>query len=141
MKALTLWQPWAHIVAVGIKKVENRRWRPPRHAIGQRLAIHAGKVYDKEGADTIFRLSGFDIPEDSCAKGAIIGTAKLVAHLDSTLGLDSIVGEGQEKWFFGPIGWCLDDIKRCRPIPCAGALGLWRVPEDIEEVLKHLGVA
>ncbi|MFH1833912.1 MAG: ASCH domain-containing protein [bacterium] len=141
MKALTLWQPWAHIVCAGIKKVENRRWRPPRHAIGQRLAIHAGKVYDKDGAATIKRLSGLDIPESACTKGAIIGTAKLVAHLDSTLGLESFVGEGQKKWFFGPIGWLLDDIMECEPVPCAGALGLWRVPDFTLDILRQMGVA
>ena len=42
MKALTIWQPWATLIAGGAKPYEFRGWRPPRSIIGQRIAIHAG---------------------------------------------------------------------------------------------------
>jgi hypothetical protein len=42
MKALTVWQPWASLIAAGAKPYEFRSWRLPRHMIGQRIAIHAG---------------------------------------------------------------------------------------------------
>ncbi|ARM12084.1 MULTISPECIES: ASCH domain-containing protein [Rhizobium] len=42
MKALTVWQPWASLIAIGAKPYEFRGWRPPASLIGQRLAIHAG---------------------------------------------------------------------------------------------------
>ena len=29
IRALTLWQPWATLVALGIKRLENRSWKPP----------------------------------------------------------------------------------------------------------------
>ena len=43
MKALTLHQPWATMVALGSKPYETRSWPPPAKLIGQRIAIHAGK--------------------------------------------------------------------------------------------------
>lgn len=43
MNALTLWQPWASLIASGHKTIETRSWRPPTAAIGKQLAIHAGK--------------------------------------------------------------------------------------------------
>lgn len=42
MKALTVWQPWASLIAIGAKPYEFRTWRPPPAIIGQRIAIHAG---------------------------------------------------------------------------------------------------
>lgn len=43
MKALTLWQPFASLIACGAKRYETRDWPPPRHLIGQTIAIHAGR--------------------------------------------------------------------------------------------------
>lgn len=42
IKALTIWQPWASLIAIGAKPYEFRGWRPPVSLVGQRLAIHAG---------------------------------------------------------------------------------------------------
>lgn len=41
MKAISLWQPWASLVAVGVKTIETRSWPAPKALIGERLAIHA----------------------------------------------------------------------------------------------------
>jgi hypothetical protein len=43
MKAISLWQPWASLIACGAKPYETRHWAPPRELIGQRIAIHAAK--------------------------------------------------------------------------------------------------
>lgn len=48
MKAISLWQPWASLVACGAKPYETRHWAPPRELIGQRIAIHAAKKVDKD---------------------------------------------------------------------------------------------
>ena len=44
MKALTVRQPWATLIALGVKTIKTRSWRAPQALIGQRLAIHAGKA-------------------------------------------------------------------------------------------------
>lgn len=49
MKALTVWQPWASLIAIGAKPYEFRGWKPPRSIIGQRIAIHAGARPVKAG--------------------------------------------------------------------------------------------
>lgn len=43
MMAITLWQPWASLLASGIKPSETRDWAPPRYLWGERIAIHAAK--------------------------------------------------------------------------------------------------
>jgi hypothetical protein len=42
IQAITLWQPWASLIARGLKRYETRSWAPPASLIGKRLAIHAG---------------------------------------------------------------------------------------------------
>jgi hypothetical protein len=48
MKAISLWNPWAWLIAHGHKKVETRGWCPPAFILkaGRRIAIHAAKKWD-----------------------------------------------------------------------------------------------
>ena len=41
MKAITIRQPWASLIAHGIKDIENRTWKCPTKHIGTRVLIHA----------------------------------------------------------------------------------------------------
>ena len=41
MKAISVKQPWASLIAHGIKDIENRTWKCPQKYIGQRVLIHA----------------------------------------------------------------------------------------------------
>jgi hypothetical protein len=40
--AITVWQPWASLIAIGAKPWEFRRYAAPERYVGQRIAIHAG---------------------------------------------------------------------------------------------------
>ena len=59
MKALTIWQPWATLIAIGAKPYEFRGWVPPKSIRGQRIAIHAGArtVRKVEVAELLARLT------------------------------------------------------------------------------------
>ena len=48
VKALTVHQPWASLIAAGIKDVENRSWRTNYRGT---LLIHAGMGLDREALD------------------------------------------------------------------------------------------
>ena len=76
MKAITLYQPWAHLVAQGVKIYETRSWPPPSSLIGERIAIHAGKRFE-DAEKEVAESCGFD--EADMAFGAIVCTALLVA--------------------------------------------------------------
>ena len=39
--AISLWNPWASLIAIGAKPFETRSWAPPAKCIGQRIAVHA----------------------------------------------------------------------------------------------------
>lgn len=57
--AITIWQPWATLIAEGYKPFEFRGWPAPKAYVGRRIAIHAGarKVHKAEVADLIQRVS------------------------------------------------------------------------------------
>lgn len=74
MKALTLWQPWASLIAVGVKTIETRSWAAPKSLIGQRIAIHAAKRYPAPFQDDL--IGDFRIMED-IPLGAVVATVQL----------------------------------------------------------------
>lgn len=51
MKALTLHQPWATLVAAGAKTIETRFWKPNGVLLGERIAIHAAKAFPNYGKE------------------------------------------------------------------------------------------
>jgi activating signal cointegrator 1 len=92
MKALTLHQPWATLIALGVKTIETRSWRAPASLIGQRIAIHAGKHRLPPGGTAIGGWCiAYDRIADECGEmwrrpagervvlplGAIVATATL----------------------------------------------------------------
>jgi len=48
MKVITLWQPWASFIAFGWKSIETRTHNKFESLKGNRIAIHAGKNWDKD---------------------------------------------------------------------------------------------
>lgn len=48
MKAISIKQPWASLIAYGIKDFENRTWKCPQKYIGQRVLIHASGCHGKK---------------------------------------------------------------------------------------------
>lgn len=130
MKALSLSQPWAAVVAAGFKKIENRPWKPTARNLGQgmtlgeRFAIHAAKSYDHDAPHTLTLAleERWRSARHLDVKGAIIATARLA----------SVVETSDDPFFFGPYGFVLDEIRELvEPIHCRGALGFWPVPEDV----------
>lgn len=130
MKALTLTQPWAGVIASGIKLVENRpRNMAPRSLFGQRFALHASRRVDE---DVLRHLVGAGIamvPSLHLQTSAIIG----VATLDRVITEPSSLPADQLRWFFGPFGFVLSDVQVLRKpiVDVKGALGFWEVPNDI----------
>lgn len=82
MKAITLHQPWASLVAAGWKEVETRSWSTPYRGP---LAIHAGKKRDRDGMvlhmtlNSVRGCSSTLFPEfEAMPFGAIVATCFLM---------------------------------------------------------------
>ena len=161
MKALTLYQPWATLVAIGAKKIETRSWNTNYRGP---LAIHAGR--NKEYIDiankdyllgegpfqAIWRKTGdvFGSGYSLFPIGCIVATCNLVAVKVTT----NEIAFRQKRWsvngkFFygapdelafgdftpGRYMWFLDEIKILpEPIPVKGAMGLWEWHDYVQEI-------
>jgi hypothetical protein len=159
MRALTLTQPWAGLVASGIKRIENR----PRTMIkpedfGEPFAIHASREIDLSVFALIYEIAPELRPELATTReatrwhqlarvtSAVIGIATIdkafagswnaesIAEHASVLSFTNgeLLGSAQVRWFFGPVGYALRDGAPLEcPVPCKGALGFWTLPNDV----------
>ncbi len=137
MKALSIHQPWASLIAEGHKTIETRTWKTNYRGP---LAVHASKT----GSDSNARSLWIDVFMSRASKtigifpwkfprGQIIATCTLhdiVCYTPQKF----INGYGKHlcppgKYYqHGLYGWVLTDIKKLdTPIPCKGQLGLWEL--------------
>lgn len=124
IKALTISQPFAELIASGEKWVENRNWQTSYRGP---LAIHAG-------SGTQY-LTKRELAE--YATGAIVATAELIACVN----INAFTPADEQEllrygWTAedvlehphceGPYAWVLYEVRRCaEPYPIAGKQGLW----------------
>ena len=152
MKALTLTQPWASLVAIGAKCIETRCWSTPYRGP---LAIHAAKGFpgwaQRMCESEMIRhalVSGGEAvaePKSSLPRSAILCISNLVDCLpmEAYRCLPGVFDEypnldTPEERAFGDYdvfdsengkrrwAWVLEDTKVFTvPVVTAGALGLW----------------
>ena len=124
MKALTVCQPYADMIAAGEKIIENRAW--PTAYRGP-LAIHAGKSRAWLEADD-------ERERPEMAFGAVVAVAQLVACLplmypaDGPNWPEAYRHLHTDEHANGPWCWILDEVVRIAPVPYRGAQGLWEIP-------------
>ncbi|OPX87759.1 MAG: ASCH domain protein [Pelotomaculum sp. PtaB.Bin104] len=149
--ALTLWQPWASLVAVGAKKIETRSWSTSYRGP---LAIHAAKTFTREARtlclEESFQAMLYNAGINSKNKlplrfGSILCICRLVdcVKVEQTDGLMAWLERGyvanDYEYSFGDYtpgryAWILNDVRRLpEPIPAKGRQGLWywEVPEGV----------
>ena len=120
MKTLSIRQPWAQMIVLGIKPVENRSWKT---SFRGPLLIHASKKYDHDGENWIMNNfqhtqgMGDAINEARVLRGGVIGTVDMV----------DCVTEHQSPWFAGEYGFVFQDPKAVDFHPCRGQLNFFDV--------------
>lgn len=156
MKALSLTQPWATLVAIGAKRVETRSWRTSYRGP---VAIHAAQGFpgwaqnECLGEPFMGRLmvAGFshtrELPRGAMvAVAAISGVYRIPPDLWEP---DPAAPDGfwerivtTDEHDFGDYApgryaWQLTRVQALpQPVPCKGALGLWALPPDVYEQVK-----
>ena len=133
MKALSLWQPWASAITLGLKRIETRGWPTGHRGL---LAIHAAKRWTlEEREDAAAFARAFGRPElASPPLGALIGTARLVdvRRTEDLVGGLSGMEEQLGNYAAGRSGWLLEDVRAFRePVPYRGMQGLFEVPREV----------
>lgn len=135
MFAISLLQPWAWAILYAGKDIENRTWDLSPAWRGKRVMLHASKQvprsYYESSADTIRRLvPSARVPKQGeIPMGALVGA---VTFTGSIRPLEFCLGSTGEWHFPDQFGWRVaDPVALAEPVTCRGALGFWRVPEDV----------
>ncbi len=115
MKALSIRQPWAWLIATGLKDVENRTWRT---SFRGPFLIHAGSAFDAEGYAWVVSTTGLVLPRgEQFDRGGIVGKAEII----------DCVTESNSRWYFGPYGFIIRNARVLPFLPMKGKLGFFDV--------------
>lgn len=151
MKALSIWNPHALMLAIGMRRIETRGWQTSYRG---RLLIHAAKHWDQRTADecNIAGEQARAVPPENLTDaelrmanrpwGELNGCVLAVATLSDCIPIPEPCGtEWDKAWGgFGPgrFGFALSDV-RClsQPVPARGAQGLWVPSLDLLDDVRH----
>jgi len=103
MKALSVKQPWANLIASGEKSIETRTW-----------------ATEYRGELLIVSSKSPNIPP----AGSAVAVAKLV---DCRLMTRTDEDAARCEVYPGAYSWVLKDIRKIRPFPVKGSLGIYEV--------------
>ena len=131
MKAITIKQPWASLIAEGYKEYEFRSWNTKYRGD---ILIHAGLSIDKKA------MKRFEHLNLKYPTGCIIAKATLT---DSIYVDDEFIKSVSQtnllvykniidKKDWDGYGFKLENVKKIKLIPIKGQLGLWNYEGEIK---------
>ena len=138
MKAITLWQPWAQLVALRAKRFETRCWKT--HYRGP-LAIHAALEFSAESRALCCRepFSTALLGNEDLPLGCVIAICDLAAVFPTSPDKDALFAPVQHwpqsdlpfgDFSPGRYAWQLENVRALEvPIPARGAQGFWHWDE------------
>jgi len=146
VKAITIKQPWATLIALGEKKFETRSWQTKYRGP---LAIHAGKSIDKDACENswikgVLQEHGITSYKD-LPTGVVIATVELADcyKVEATLGYASVLSKGKTvnglevafgDYTEGRYAWQLTSLQVLdKPVVAKGKLSLWEWQRDQED--------
>lgn len=129
---LSLWQPWAMLIAIGAKEYETRHWNTSYRG---ELVIHAAKKRDAETLAALHTLQESGVLARMPQRWSPLhfGCALCIVTLTDCIPTE-IIRESlsvQERAFgnysSGRYAWKLENVRAFpQPIPIRGQQGLWK---------------
>ena len=148
MKAITIRQPWAQLIAIGEKKFETRSWRTDYRGD---IAIHAGlskqhlQICLFEPFSLVLPRHGYHPHFENFPLGAVVAIAELAdCHL---IGCQGGIWRSKNQPYvpfdkyekdFGDFGtgrwaWRLTNVRKLdEPMPAIGKQGLWNWDGELD---------
>lgn len=150
-EAFTCTGPYAVLIMLGIKRVENRNVMPPT---GQgRCAISCSKSFRREEFGNFIQWAAHNLPAADFERlpawadvkdwpGKIVGSCDYAVRRRNDLQL-AADGGGRDRtvaafsWDEGlPFWWDLSEVFSFDfPIPCRGNVGMWQLPPGLDEAV------
>ena len=123
MKVITIKQPYATLIAEGLKEYEFRTWKTKYRGD---ILIHAGKGIDKKAME---RFNDLNLKYPS---GCIIATITDCVYVDNQLKEE--LQQKNDKVYYGIVnkdsnwegyGFKIENVEKITPIEINGKLSLW----------------
>jgi hypothetical protein len=153
LSAISIRQPWAGLIVLGIKGVENRSWKCPERYIGREVLIQAGLRPDdgisrgESGWEHDIQGAARDIAEEAGFLAPLYRAqwerprdfvdAFLLGHVVGAVTITGCVRDSDFPWAMpGQWHWRLANARTIKPFPCKGRLGFFNVepPEGWPDV-------
>lgn len=133
MKALSIRQPWAHLIIHGGKDIENRTWTTKLRG---RFLVHASKGMTRQEHQVVAefcarRVLPMPPAYEQLKRGGIVGSVELL----------DCVCTSQSTWYMGEVGFVLANAAPLPFIECAGRLGFYSVADEVLLRAKQGGAA
>lgn len=124
MKTITIKQPYASLIAAGIKKYEFRTWKSKYRG---KLLIHAGKGIDKKAME---KFKNYNLEYPSSCIIAICDMVDCVKIDEETRKMllkenELVYGKAVMDKSFDGYGFRLENVKMIEEISVKGALSFW----------------
>lgn len=139
IRGITLFNPWATLVALGMKQYETRAW-----STGHRgpLAIHAaGKGSFHPTYMELPEINKYapDLKIDHLVFGAVLAIVDMVdcgeidqSYINQMTEMELAFGE----WQPGRYAWKFENVQKLRePLIVRGQQGFWKVPATIRALI------
>lgn len=139
MKAISLWNPWAHAMALGIKRNETRSWKTDYR--GDLVICSSKRKLDATGLEV---AAAYNIPPEDMVYGyalCIVEVIEMARTEDFMLYADQcklplrvITGEEYDMGDYSPgrWAWITGNLRRfTRPLPVIGHQGMWDMSDDV----------
>ena len=142
MKAISLWLPWAHLVAIKAKRFETRGRETLHRGL---IAIHAAKHWSRYQQRLVGQRPFAAHWEKRCAKGpvhedgCVIAVAKLAEVVPADKAREKLLlggcldelqfgdfSDGRFAWRFSVV------VRLTEPVACVGRQWIWTLPIDVE---------
>ena len=124
MKTITIKQPYASLIAAGIKKYEFRTWKSKYRG---KLLIHAGKGIDKKAME---KFKNYNLEYPSSCIIAICDMVDCVKIDEETRKMllkenELVYGKAARDRSVDGYGFRLENVKMIEEISVKGALSFW----------------
>lgn len=138
LRAISLWQPWATGMALGLKGNETRGFATKHRG---EIAIHAAKCWKPEqrAFAEMMRARGI-LPWDNLPFGAIVAVVDISAVWPTGPNVHLVCGDEIAWGDYGPsrYAWATNNLRRLRePVACKGQQGMWALAPEIEAAVRE----
>jgi hypothetical protein len=134
VRGITIWQPWATLVARGVKKIETRSWGTTHRGP---LAIHSAKRWSPLQSAAYQRFVDLGLYSlDDMETPLTVGKILAVAVLLDVVPVGSIKPGTQERalgdYSAGRFAWMLGDVRELsEPLAYTGSQTFFTVPDKM----------